>query len=229
MQGYDYTFDIYANRWGDTGNQIETFFKAIFSLNAGETAPSAPLKGSPWLDISAGWDNALLKFYDGSNWVLANEYNPYIKDLKLATGSKANLHERINVSINPDGTLKQDLEENMTEWIDSGLSPTYVADNEFEVTGDQTDIFAVNRKIKATLDSSLVYSAVKSSNYDDFNDVTNVVLFDLVINSTISKIEHGLVKPGPDGSNPENNIIDDVTGDIYEFKMIDGSLAMEVR
>lgn len=201
MQGYDYNFDIYAERWGNSGNKIDTFFKAIFSLNAGENQPLNPLQGSPWLDISAGWDNALLKFYDGSKWVLANEYNPYIKDLKLATGSKANLHERIGVSINPDGTLKSDLAENMTEWINSGLNPTYIADNEFEVEGDQTDIFVTNRKIKATLDSSLVYAAVESSNYNSFNDVTNVILFDPIINSTIQKIEHSLIKPGPEGSN----------------------------
>lgn len=320
MQGYDYTFDIYANRWGDTGNQIETFFKAIFSLNAGENPPSEPLQGSPWLDISAGWDNALLKFYNGSNWVLANEYNPYIKDLKLAAGSKESLSQRIEVAINEDGTLKASAAENMTEWINSGLTPTYVADNEFEVDGDQSDIFAVNRKIKATLDASSVYSAVESVNYDSFNNSTKVVLFRPIIDSTITKIEHGLIKPGPEGSNPkltewidstltatyvsadtftvpgdytdtfvtnrkikatldassvysavesanyssvndettivlfdtvidatiqkveygivkagpegsnpENNLIDETTGDIYELKMIDGSLAMEVR
>jgi len=229
MQGYDYNFDIYSEKWGNSGSKIDTFFKAIFSLNAGENEPVNPLQGSPWLDISAGWDNAVLKFYDGSNWVLANEYNPYIKDLKLAAGSKDSLYGRIGVSINPDGTLKADLAENMTEWIDSGLTPTYIADNEFEVPGNQTDIFVENRKVKATLDLSLVYAAVESSYYDSFNDVTNVILFDPVINSTISKIEHGLIKPGPEGSNPENNITDDVTDDIYKFKMIDGSLAMEVR
>lgn len=202
MQGYDFNFDIYASKWGTTGNKLNDFFKAIFSLNAGETAPATPLQGMPWLDISAGWNDAMLKFYDGNNWVLANEYSPYVKDLKLSTGSKSNLWERLDVSINPDGTLKSGLAENMTEWIDSGLTPIYIADDEFEIPGDQRDIFVQNRKIKATLDSENVYFEVESSNYDSFNEVTNVILSDSVINSSISKIEHGLIKPGATGSLP---------------------------
>jgi hypothetical protein len=97
------------------------------------------------------------------------------------------------------------------------------------VPGDYTDVFVTNRKIKATLDSSSVYSAVESANYSSTNDETTIVLFDAVIDGTIQKVEYGLVKAGPEGSNPENNLIDETTGDIYEFKMIDGSLAMEVR
>jgi hypothetical protein len=204
-------------------------FLALVTQFAGETAPADTYQGMPWLDISEGWTNAKMKFWNGSEWVLQNEYNPYIKDLRVSRGTKNTLWERLEVALNEDGTIKSDLAENMTEWIDSTLSATYVSADTFTVPGDYTDVFVTNRKIKATLDASSVYSAVESANYDGVNDETTIVLFDTVIDATIQKVEYGLVKAGPDGSNPENNLIDETTGDIYEFKMVDGSLAMEVR
>jgi|GEM_PF-2123500 len=204
-------------------------FLAFVTQFAGETAPTDTYQGMPWLDISEGWTNAKMKFWNGSEWVLQNEYNPYIKDLRVSRGTKNTLWERLEVALNEDGTIKSDLAENMTEWIDSTLTATYVSADTFTVPGDYTDTFVTNRKVKATLDASSVYSAVESASYSSVNDETTVVLFDTVIDATIQKVEYGLVKAGPEGSNPENNIIDDVTGDIYEFKMIDGSLAMEVR
>ena len=204
-------------------------FLAIVTQFAGKTAPTDTYQGMPWLDISEGWANAKMKFWNGSEWVLQNEYNPYIKDLRVSRGTKNTLWERLEVALNEDGTIKSDLAENMTEWIDSALTATYVSADTFTVPGDYIDTFVTNRKIKATLDASSVYSAVESANYDGVNDETTIVLFDTVIDATIQKVEYGLVKAGPDGSNPENNLIDETTGDIYELKMIDGSLAMEVR
>ena len=204
-------------------------FETIISQWAGTSAPGSPTQGQPWLDISSGWSDAKLKLWNGSSWVLANEYNPYIKDLRVARGSKETLWERLEVALNEDGTIKSDLAENMTEWIDSALTATYVSADTFTVPGDYTDTFVTNRKIKATLDASSVYSAVESASYSSVNDETTIVLFDTVIDATIQKVEYGLVKAGPEGSNPENNLIDETTGDIYELKMIDGSLAMEVR
>lgn len=204
-------------------------FETIISQWAGESSPGEPTQGQPWLDISSGWENAVLKFWNGSDWELLNEYNPYIKDLRVARGTKETLWERLEVALNEDGTLKSDLEENMTEWIDSTEEPTYISSNEFSIYGDYTDVFVTNRKIKATLDDESVYSAVESASYSSADDETTIVLFDEVIDNTIQKVEYGLVKAGPEGSNPENNLIDETTGDIYELKMIDGSLAMEVR
>lgn len=204
-------------------------FLALVTQFAGETAPADPYPGMPWVDISKSWSDSQIKFWNGSKWVLQNEYNPYIKDVRVARGSKNTLWERLEVALNEDGTIKSGLAENMTEWIDSTLTVTYVSADTFTVPGDYTDAFVTNRKIKATLDASSVYSAVKSANYSSINDETTIVLFDAVIDATIQKVEYGLVKAGPEGSNPENNLIDETTGDIYELKMIDGSLAMEVR
>lgn len=226
-QNYDPTFDIYNENWGTTGQKLNDFFETIFSLNAGSEPPDNPVDGMPWLDVSDGWDNAVLKFYNSSEWVLANEYNPYIKELKLARGSKESVWERLEVALNEDGTLKSDLEENMAEWVDSGLTPSYTSGTEFSVPGDQTDIFNSNRKVKATLDSSSVYSSVRSSSYDSDNDETTVTLYDSVLDSTLQKIEHGLIKPGPKGSQAQPIYKDDTGDSEYFLKVIDGSLAIE--
>lgn len=228
-QKYDQTFDMYTTNWGTTGQKLNDFFETIFTLNAGDTAPINPRDGEPWLDTSNGFTDAVLKIYNGTEWVLANEYNPYIKELKLARGSKESIWERLEVALNEDGTLKSNLEENMTEWIDSSSSPSYVSDSEFSIPGDNTDIYNKNRRIKATLDASIVYSSIESSTYDSVNDKTVVSLYDAVIDSSLQKIEHGLIKSGIEGSQPRPIYKDDNDGSLYSLKIIDGSLAMEVR
>ncbi len=178
------------------------YWQTLLTQWAGTSAPSNPAQGQPWLDISEGWDNAVLKFYNGSEWVLTNEYNPYIEDLKLARFDKSTLWQFLSVAHNSDGTLKSGQAENMTEWVDSALTPTYESATRFFVDGDQTDIFVQNRRLKATLDASTVYSTVSNSSYDDVNDETTVTLTDSVIDNTLQQVEYGLVKPGTNGSLP---------------------------
>ncbi len=190
-------------------------WQAIVSQWAGENPPENPSPGQPWLDISQGWDKAVLKRWGGSSWAEVTKNTSTGNDVELAKGSKDTLWQRLEVSLNEDGTLKAGAAENMTEWIDSGLVPTYVSANEFSVPGDQTDIFIKNRKIKATFDSYNEYSSIKSNNYDSFNDITNVVVYKSIIDSTIQKIEYGLIKPGIEGSQPGN------VNDLEQFN-IDG-------
>ncbi|AZO96799.1 hypothetical protein D7D81_16835 [Halocella sp. SP3-1] len=116
--------------------------------------------------------------------------------------AKDTLWQFLSVAHNPDGSLKSAQAENLTEWVDSALTATYVSATEFSVGGDQTDIFVQNRKIKATLDASVVYSAIDTSNYDDTGDETTVTLVDAVLDDTLQAIEYGLVKPGDSGSLP---------------------------
>ena len=184
--------------FGNMGQALREDFDSLLSNFSGSTAPINPVVGQPWYDTS----NDILKRFNGNEWVEIDKNTKLYNDLMNAKGTKDSLWERLAVSLNEDGTLKNNLEENMTEWIDSGLTPTYVSGNEFTVMGNQTDIFVQFRKVKATLDASTVYSSVLSSSYDNNNDETNIVLRENVIDDTINKIEHGLIKPNNNGSLP---------------------------
>lgn len=201
-QKYDYNFDFFKEKWSKVGPNLNSFFESIQSLNAGNMSPENQLDGMPWLDTSG--DKPVFKIYSASSssWELANENNRYIEDLKLATGSKNKLWERLEVAINPDGTLKSDLAENMTEWIDSTLTATYISADTFTVPGDYTNTFVPFRRLKITLDSKHNYSAVKTVNYGETSDQTTITLVEPVIDATIQKVEYSLVKTGEDGSFP---------------------------
>ncbi|AZO96796.1 hypothetical protein D7D81_16605 [Halocella sp. SP3-1] len=154
--------------------------------------------------------------WNGTNWVEASKNSTVSDDVELARGSKDTLWERLEVALNEDGTLKSNQAENLTEWVDSALTATYVSSTKFSVEGDLTDVFVANRKIKATLDASVVYSAIDTSNYDDTGDETTVTLVDDVLNDTLQKIEYGFVKPGDNGSLPK--IAETVNADTLDGK-----------
>lgn len=179
-------------------------WRAIVTQWAGENPPDNPYSGQPWLDISEGWSKALLKMWNGTNWVETSKNSTVNNDVELARGSKDTLWERLEVALNEDGTLKSSQAENMTEWVDSALVATYVSTTEFSVEGDQTDIFVENRKIKATLDSSIIYSVISASSYVSITDITTITLEDEVLDDGLRKVEYGLIKPGDNGSMPDS-------------------------
>src|SRR5690606_21093579 len=52
-----------------------------------------------------------------------------------------------------------------SEWVVSGLVPTYIDATSFSVDGDQTSIFQVGRRLKTTNTSGLIYSGISSSTF----------------------------------------------------------------
>lgn len=221
------TFHGSLEDMGVNGPTLKTYlydnWQAIATQWAGENPPDNPYSGQPWLDISEGWSNAVLKFWNGSSWIEATKNSTVNSDVELAKGSKNTLWERLEVSLNEDGTLKSSQAENLTEWVDSALTATYIAANQFSVEGDQTDIFVQNRKIKATLDASVVYSAIDSSSYDDTEDETTITLVDSVLNDTVQKIEYGLVKPGNTGGMPViEQETPEIVGDVFNDFILEG-------
>lgn len=55
----------------------------------------------------------------------------------------------------------------LDQWIDSGLTPTYVSATSFTLSGDQTSDFEVGRRIKSTNSGGTVYSTIVTSSYSD--------------------------------------------------------------
>lgn len=89
-----------------------------------------------------------------------------------------------------------------TEWLEGGLTPTYVDDDEFSLAGDATGIFPAGRMVRATLDAGYVHEAVLSSSYDDVAEVTTVTLASGVLDSTLDGVSLGILAPGADSALP---------------------------
>jgi hypothetical protein len=61
-----------------------------------------------------------------------------------------------------------------SEWVDSGLTPTFASATSFSVPGDQTSIFQVGRRVKTTNAGGTVYSTITNSVFGLVTTVTVV-------------------------------------------------------
>ena len=82
----------------------------------------------------------------------------------------------------------------VTEWVSSGLAPTYISGTSFSVSGDHTtDYFASGRRLKTTNTGGTIYSTVASSSYGASITTVTVVNDSGTIDSGISAVSAGLL------------------------------------
>ena len=62
-----------------------------------------------------------------------------------------------------------------SQWIASGLTPTYIGATQFSVVGDQTTELHVNRRLKLTVSAGTVYGKISVSAYTTVTTVTVVL------------------------------------------------------
>lgn len=82
----------------------------------------------------------------------------------------------------------------LDQWVDSGVTPTYVNATQFTLPGDQTTAFQVNRRIKATVTAGTVYGYISASVFGALTTVT-VVLDSGTLDSGLSAVQLGLITP----------------------------------
>jgi hypothetical protein len=82
----------------------------------------------------------------------------------------------------------------LDQWVDSGVTPTYVSATQFTVPGDQTSTFQVSRRIKATVTAGTVYGYISVSAFAALTTVT-VVLDSGSLDSGLSAVQLGLITP----------------------------------
>lgn len=56
-----------------------------------------------------------------------------------------------------------DASVSQSEWVDSGLVPTYINPTSFSVPGDQTTVLQIGRRVRTTNTTGLVYSTISNS------------------------------------------------------------------
>lgn len=79
-----------------------------------------------------------------------------------------------------------------SQWISSGLTPTYIGATQFSVVGDQTTELHVNRRLKLTVSAGTVYGKISVSAYTTVTTVT-VVLDSGTLDSGLSAVEWSML------------------------------------
>jgi hypothetical protein len=80
------------------------------------------------------------------------------------------------------------------QWIDSGVTPTYVSATQFTLPGDQTSAFTVGRRIKALVTAGTAYGTIAASIFGALTTVT-VTMDSLPLDSGLSSVQLGLITP----------------------------------
>lgn len=80
------------------------------------------------------------------------------------------------------------------QWVNSGVTPTYVNATTFTVSGDQTSIFTNKRRLKLVVSGGVIYASVINSTFTTLTTVT-VSNDSLPIDSGLSDVQLGLITP----------------------------------
>jgi hypothetical protein len=99
-----------------------------------------------------------------------------------------------------NGTLAQDavtlsqLQSGGSQWLTSGVTPTFVNTTSFTLAGDQTGQFQVGRRLKLTETAGTVYGYILTSIFTSITTVT-VVLDSGVLDSGLNQVQYGILTP----------------------------------
>lgn len=97
-----------------------------------------------------------------------------------------------------------------TEWVSSGLTPTFISTTSFSVTGDQRTNFQVDRRVKTTNSGGTVYSTITASSFGSGITTITVVNDSSVLDSGLSAVSYGILS-STNRSIPPINTLQDQT------------------
>lgn len=137
--------------------------------------------------------------------------NAAIGAINTAAGTRPTLDSRLNVSINPDGTMRSAITAG-GEWVNPAFSKySSSTTSRFKILGDQTSIYLAKRRIKASLSASKVYSEVTSSTYSAGTGYTTINIADPVLVGAIYGVEHSELTPYSATSVLSDNMLNSAT------------------
>lgn len=85
-----------------------------------------------------------------------------------------------------------DTSVSIDQWVDSGLTPTYVSATSFTLAGDQTTAFHIGRRLKTTNSGGTIYSIITASVYAALTTIT-VVNDSGSLDSGLSAVSYGIL------------------------------------
>jgi hypothetical protein len=129
--------------------------------------------------------------------------NLFVAEVAAARGTRAGLLQRLDMALNPDGTLRSSVTlNNGSEWVDPQLAPGKTDSYTVTVPGNHTDLFLQYRRVQISDGVSVNYGLIKGSTYNG-STTTSIQLYDAVVMDNPTSLKYGFVTPGP---NPASSL-----------------------
>jgi hypothetical protein len=161
---------------------------------SGATQPGSPSTYQDWMDTTTGF----LKIYNGAAFVGLEDYLEDFQttktEIESARGTASSLEARLNVSMNPDGTLKDSLAYPYS-WLGETDNVAYVSANSFTVSGDERSVYTNGRRLYLDQTSNVFVSVVSATLSATVTTVT------IIGGAVDSGLDAGVVYYGQDMDN----------------------------
>lgn len=164
--------------------------EALRSNFSGSSAPTDPAIGQKYFNVS----NNVTYVYNGTAWIPDGDTTATHAEIVEARGQMNDLKSRLDVSMNPDGTLKDPVTANVDEWKTPTIDVTYVSENSFTVPDDMTPVFTEYRGLKLYDGTNTVFTSVKSSEYSTQYGITTVTTSDSVVSADIETVSYSIIQ-----------------------------------
>lgn len=161
---------------------------------AGTSTPAATYTDAGGLTANA-WPivlNTLGLNTQGQVWLTGGSAYKFI--IKDANGITQRTED--NISGVNDNSVAVD------QWSLYPAAPTYISATSFSVTGDQTQIFQVGRRLKTQNTGGLVYSTITGVSYSAPNTTVTVASATGALDAGLSQVSYGLISAGENTSLP---------------------------
>lgn len=159
------------------GGQVETFLAGSSTQAATYTSDTGLVQNSNPIILNA------LGYAPNSVWLSSGVTYKFI--IKNADG--AVLRTIDNVAGINDASVSQ------SQWVQSGLTPTYISATSFSLVGDQTAIFHVGRRLQTLNTSGLIYSTIATSTFGAGVTTITTVNDSGVLDLGLSQVSYGLI------------------------------------
>lgn len=164
-----------------SGGQIETYI-------AGSSTPAAT-----YTDDSGGTPQA--------NPIILNSLGWPANPIWLTGGQayKFIIKDSLGVTLRTIDDISgvNDASVSQSEWVNSGLTPTYIDATSFSVPGDQTANLQIGRRLRTTNTSGFIYSTISNSVFAAGITTVTVVNDSGTLDAGLTIVEYGLLAASP--------------------------------
>lgn len=159
------------------GGQVETYLAGSSTPAATYTSDTGLVQNGNPIILNA------LGYAPNTVWLSGGVAYKFI--IKNADG--AVLRTIDNVAGINDASVSQ------SQWVQSGLTPTYISATSFSLVGDQTAIFQVGRRLQTLNTSGLIYSTIATSTFGAGVTTITTVNDSGTLDSGLTQVSYGLI------------------------------------
>lgn len=134
-----------------------------------------------------------------------------LNEIDQASGSRNSINERLNTSLNADGTVKASVVATMDDWAPlSGVNLNRTGQYTLTVSGDRTGLLHSGRRVRLSWPGQVYYASIHSSQFDgqdtvlELKNLTSATGQSVVISTTPSSIDYSPLAADAASSVPQD-------------------------